>query len=234
MLNPAFTKISRVIDRFNILSQNSYVVAGVSGGQDSLVLLYLLNEYNKKFQKNWRIYASHIDPGFPEWNTDYIIQFSDALGIPCKIIKTSIARRIKNLKKKCFFCARERRHQLIQYAEELNIFQIALAHHLEDVVETFILNIIYNGEISTFVPSQSVIRGRFAFIRPLYYLEKKEIRKISDALSIPADMNVCPYYQISKRQRIRELLGEISLEYPDVYRSIFNGIKNIKPAYLPG
>ncbi len=233
LLNPALSCIERVIDRFKILSQHSGVVVGVSGGRDSLVLLYLLNTYNKKFQKNWKIYTCHIDPGFPHWDTDYITRFSAQLEIPCKIIKTDIAWRIKNLKKKCFFCARERRRQLLQYAESLNVFQIALAHHLEDVVETFLLNIIYNGEISTFIPNQSVIQGRFSFIRPLYYIEKREIDKISSALLIPEKMNICPYYHISKRQRIREFLNEITLEYPDAYRSIFNGIKNIKPAYLP-
>jgi tRNA(Ile)-lysidine synthetase-like protein len=233
LINPALSAIKKVIKRFNILEKNCGVVAGLSGGTDSLVLLYLLNEYNKKFQQHWDIYACHIDQGFPDWNTDFVEEFCRKFEIPYKIIKTNTSTRLKTLGKKCFFCARERRRRLLEYAESLNVFQVALAHHLEDVVETFLLNIVYNGEISTFVPKQSVIQGRFSFIRPIYFLDKKEIQSIARLLRIPDNMNRCPYYQDSKRQRIRDFLTEILSEYPDAYRSIFNGIFNIKRGYLP-
>ncbi|MGB9721267.1 MAG: tRNA lysidine(34) synthetase [bacterium] len=233
LLNPSLSAISKVTKHFNFLNKSSGVVVGVSGGPDSLTLLFLLSEYNKKFQQNWEIYACHINPEFPDWNIDFIQEFCRNLKIPCKIINTRINARLKTLEKKCFFCARERRRRLLEYAESLNIFQVALAHHLEDVVETFILNIIYNGEISTFVPKQSVIHGRFSFIRPLYYLDKKNILMIARALQIPEEINKCPYYQISKRQSIRNFLNNVSAEYPDVYKGIFNGIRNIKTPYLP-
>ncbi len=233
LIKSAFSSVSKVINRFNILGKNSDVVVGISGGIDSLALLFLLKKYNDHFQQHWNIYACHIDPGFSGWDTTIIEDFCKGLDIPCKIVKTNINKRLQLVEKKCFFCARERRRKLLEYAESLNIFQVALAHHREDVVETFLLNIIYNGEISTLVPRQSVIQGRFSFIRPIYYLDKKEIRKIAQILKIPENVNKCPYYQISKRQTIRNFLNEIALEYPDVYNSIFNGIKNIKPSYLP-
>jgi len=233
LINPALSAVSKIIKRFNILEKHTGVVVGVSGGVDSLVLLFLLNEYNNKFRQHWDIYACHIDPGFPDWNTEYIREFCKKWNVPCRTISSGIDQRIKILEKKCFFCARERRRKLLEYAESLNIFQVALAHHLEDVAETFLLNIIYNGEVSTLVPKQSVIQGRFSFIRPMYYLDKKEIQKIARVLQIPENLNICPYYQISKRQKIRDFLNEIAVEYPDVYQSIFNGIRNIKTAYLP-
>jgi tRNA 2-thiocytidine biosynthesis protein TtcA len=233
LINPALSSINKVIKRYKILEKNSGVVVGVSGGADSLILLFLLNEYNNKFKKDWEIYACHIQPDFPNWNSIFIEEFCKRLNIPLKIIKINIDNRLKTVEKRCFFCARERRRRLLEYAESLDIFKVALAHHLEDVVETFLLNIIYNGEISTFVPAQSVIQGRFLFIRPLYYLDKKNIQTIARTLRIPENINKCPYFKESKRERIRNFLNEVSKEYPDVYKSIFNGIFNLKKGYLP-
>ncbi len=233
LINPALSTISKVIKRYKILEKNSGVVVGVSGGSDSLVLLYLLNEYNKKFNQKWELYACHIHPDFPNWNTAFVGKYCAELEIPCKIIRIKIDSRLKSVEKKCFFCSRQRRRALLEYAESLNIFKVALAHHLEDVVETFLLNIIYNGEISTFIPAQFLIRGRFLFVRPIYYLDKKYINIIARALNLPEDINKCPYYQNSKRHKIRNFLNEISAEYPYVFNSIFNGIFNIKRSHLP-
>ncbi|MEO0122615.1 MAG: ATP-binding protein [candidate division WOR-3 bacterium] len=233
IINPALSSINKVIKRYKILEKNSGLVVGVSGGSDSLVLLYLLCEYNEKFNQNYEIYACHIRPDFPDWNTGFIENYCKWLEIPCKIINIKIDSRLQSVEKKCFFCSRQRRRKLLEYAESLNIFKVALAHHLEDVVETFLLNVIYNGEISTIVPSQSVIQGRFSFVRPIYYLDKKIIDSIARVLNIPVNLNKCPYYQISKRQKIRNFLNDISIEYPEVYNSIFNGIMNIKRPYLP-
>ncbi len=233
LIKRSFSEIRRVTKHYGILGKNSSVVVAVSGGVDSYVLLYLLSQYNIRYSQKWDIYACHVDPGFTGWDSQNIAKFCRDINVECQIIKTNIDTRIKVLKKKCFFCARERRRKLLEYAESVNTFQIALGHHMEDVVETFLLNIIYNGEISTFVPVQSVIHGRFYFIRPLYYLNRKTIQKIGRTIGIPENTNLCPYYHLSKRQRIRDFLSEISNEYPEVYQSIFNGIRNIKRTYLP-
>ncbi len=233
LIRKSLSEIQRVVKRYSLLGKNASVVVAVSGGVDSLVLLYLLSEYNIKYAQKWDIYACHVDPGFTNWNSQNVAKFCREINVEYQIIKTNIESRIKVLKKKCFFCARERRRRLLEYAESINTFQVALGHHMEDVVETFLLNVIYNGEISTFVPNQSVIHGRFHFVRPLYYFNRKVIEKIGRTLGLPENSNVCPYFQTSKRQKIREFLGGISDEYPEVYQSIFSGIGNIKRSYLP-
>lgn len=115
----------------------------------------------------------------------------------------------------------------------MSIFQIALAHHKEDVAETALLNMMYNGGISTIVPKQSVIQGRFFFIRPLYYFSKELIQDIARVYKLPRNKNICPYFEESKREEVRKFLTKIQKENHDVYKNIFRSIFNIKNSYMP-
>lgn len=233
LINNCLSLIRWAIERYQFLSKNSRAVVAVSGGVDSLLLLFLLNEYNRRFNQKWEIYPCHINPGFPNWNAEIIQNYAQKMGLSCKVIDTDISKRVKDSPKRCFLCARERRKKLLEYADSLNIFQIALAHHLEDAAETLIMNILYNGEISTILPKQPVIAGRFFFIRPIYYVAKKKIIELARLLNLPENMNICPYYSFSKREKIRRFIQEIEKEYPDIYQTIFSGIFNIRREYLP-
>jgi len=225
--------VRRAIYKFHFLEKNSHVLVAVSGGVDSLVLLFLLVEYNKRFRQNWEITTCHINPQFPDWDVKTIEDIFIKLNIPYHIIKTNINKNILNLEKKCFACAHERRRKILELADSLNIFQVALAHHQQDVDETLLLNMIYNGEISTLIPKQSLIHGRFFFIRPLYFLDKEIIQKIAQVYNLPKHRNICPYSRESKRDMIRNFLEGIRKENPDVYKNIFNSLFNIKELYLP-
>ncbi len=218
---------------FNLLPKHTRLLVGVSGGVDSLVLLFLLAEYNERYKQQWEITACHIDPGFPGWRTDTLIQFFDALNIPDHIVKKDIFKKIKNVTNKCYPCSRERRKTLLETASRLNVFHVALAHHKQDVAETAIMNMIYNGEMATFTPKQSVIHGRFFLVRPLYYFEKKTIRAIAGTQGLPPNKNVCPYHQESKREAVRDFLERTREHNPDVYKNIFRSIFHINKAYLP-
>jgi len=117
--------------------------------------------------------------------------------------------------------------------ESLSIFNVALAHQKQDVVETLLLNLIYTGQVATCLPKQSVIQGRFFFIRPLYFFDKELIKKIARACGIPGDANTCPYSQDNKREKIRLFLRDVQRDYPDVYRGVFNALFNLNRSYLP-
>lgn len=149
------------------------------------------------------------------------------------IVRTNIYRHIMKIQNKCFVCARERHRKLIETAEMLSTFHIALAHHQNDIAETLLLNMLYAGRISTLMPRQSVVQGRFFLIRPLYYLNKDEIAAIARASGITAFDITCPYYKDSRREVIRGLLGKLKQKNPDVYRNIFSSIFNIRKQYMP-
>jgi tRNA 2-thiocytidine biosynthesis protein TtcA len=228
-----FSLLRRALNKYQLLEKNSRVLVGLSGGEDSLTLISLLHYYNRAYGQNWEIRAAHIDPQFPGWDPARVEEFCARLGIPCTICRTDIHRKIKKLEKRCFFCSRERRRRLLEIAEDHNIFKVALAHHQEDVGETLLLNLLYNGEVAAFLPKQSVIHGRFHFIRPLYFFEKSDIREFARAMSFPADKNVCPYDRESKRDMVRNFLTGLRHENPAVRRNLFNALFNIKKAYLP-
>ncbi|OPX17668.1 hypothetical protein BXT86_05210 [candidate division WOR-3 bacterium 4484_100] len=153
--------------------------------------------------------------------------------VPYKIIKAPINRVVKNRENRCYFCSRERRKKILEFADKLNIFRVALAHHKEDVAESLFLNIIYNGEISVPTPKQSIIQGRFYIIRPLYYFEKERIEELARVIGLPNNRNLCPYYKESKRELIRNFLKRIKKEHPLVYKNIFRSIFHINRAYMP-
>jgi len=223
----------RAIERHGFLSKNSRVLVGISGGVDSSVLLLLLLEYNKRFAHNWEIRACHVDTNFSRSNTEFVRKLLIANRVSRTIVKKNIDRKIRNTPNKCYPCSRERRKTLLEIADKYNIFQIALAHHTQDAVETLLLNMIYNGKLSTLLPTQSVIQGRFSFIRPLYYLSKDKIERLAQVYGLPHRANICPYYQSSKREMVRNFLEKIREENPDVYKNIFRAIFHVKKSYMP-
>jgi tRNA 2-thiocytidine biosynthesis protein TtcA len=233
LVNSCLSLIRQAIDRHGFLEKNSRVLVGVSGGTDSLLLLLLLIEYQQKFHQKWEIHACHINAQFPDWEAGNVKKFFVEQKVPYTIIKTDIYKKIKNIKNKCYFCARERRKKLLETADKLGIFQIALAHHKQDVVETVFLNMMYNGEISTLVPKQPVIQGRFFFIRPIYYIDKEKIQRLAQIYRLPITRNICPYYKDSKREMVRNFLDSIKEKNPDVYKNMFRGVFHIKKTYMP-
>jgi tRNA 2-thiocytidine biosynthesis protein TtcA len=206
---------------------------GISGGIDSLVLLFLLDLYNETYAQKWDIKAVHIDAGFPDWNPEPMIESLNARNIHPIILRTDAYKKIKEVQNKCFLCAKDRREKLMDTARELGIFNIALAHHKEDVAETLLLNMLYSGRMATFLPRQTVFHGRSFFIRPLYYLDKDAILEIAKAFGLESFGNSCPFYKNSRRERIREILNTMKKENPDIHANIFHSIFNIKQKYIP-
>jgi tRNA 2-thiocytidine biosynthesis protein TtcA len=233
LITAGFMLMKHAIRRHGFLDKNSRVLVGISGGVDSLVLLTLLDEYNKQYQQGWEIHACHIHPQFPQWNVHVVEQFLKKQNVPYTIVTIDIDKNIKQRAHKCYMCSRERRRKLLEVADSLSTFQIALAHHREDAAETILLNMIYNAEISTLVPKQSVIQGRFFFIRPLYYFAKVTINKLARAFNLPQHKNICPYSEESKRETLRDILRKLQREHPDVYKNIFRSIFSIKHSYMP-
>ncbi|OGC43140.1 hypothetical protein A2Y85_01285 [candidate division WOR-3 bacterium RBG_13_43_14] len=233
LLSNSLSLIRQTIEKYQLLNEHSRFIIGLSGGLDSMVLALLIKEYNLHFNQNWDIRLLHIDHGFSQSDINGLKNFAVEIGFPLKTIKTNIARSVARAKDKCWRCSWKRRKLLLENAEKYNIFNIALGHHQNDVVEALLLKMFFNSDISTLVPKQSVIHGRFYFIRPLYSFTRERIEKIGQAYNITAIIKQCPYRQDSKRTMVRDLLEQLGQYNPQVVSSIFKSLGNIKTSYLP-
>lgn len=234
IIKVAYGWLKKAIEDYKLLEEGEKVLLAVSGGKDSLCLLRLLNEYNKRKKKNWQILACHIDPNFPDWRSDKMENLFKGLKVDYEIRKVNIEKKVKEIGEDyCFFCSRERKKALFTIAESKGINKIALAHHREDVIETFLLNLFFASELSTFVPKQDFFGGKFYIIRPLYYFTKELIKSYLNVFGLRPIKNICPYAKLSERERIRRILKSYYKRDERISDNIFWGIKNIRAKYLP-
>ncbi|MGQ9678094.1 MAG: tRNA lysidine(34) synthetase [bacterium] len=218
----------------NLIEKDEKVAVGISGGADSLCLLLTLCEYSRRYHKNWQIHPIHINPGFANWNTDRVERICQRLGLTCTVKMIDVPKKLKDTKTdSCFFCARERRKILFQTATELNCRKVALGHHLEDVNETFLLNLFFTSSSRTILPRQPLFKGAIVIVRPLYYFTEEMIRTRLKAAGIRPVLNFCPYKNTNKRAIIRRFLTRVARTDHRIQNNIFWGIHNLKSNYLP-
>ncbi|MCK4839948.1 MAG: hypothetical protein KAS94_14180 [Desulfobulbaceae bacterium] len=227
--------IGRAMHDYAMLTDHDRVMVAVSGGVDSLVLLNILKHWQLKAPIKYDLLAVHLDMGFGENEPALISKQLDRLGVDYLLEKTDIgpkALAIEDGRSGCFHCARQRRNRLFELAKERNCTKIAMGHHKEDIIETFFLNMMYAGNLSTMVPRQDLFGGRLGLIRPMAYLEKKAIKEAGRAWGIEPVANPCPMSTKSKRQQVRDLLESIYREDATIKSTIFSSLANLKPDYL--
>ncbi|MBU0480414.1 MAG: tRNA 2-thiocytidine biosynthesis TtcA family protein [Proteobacteria bacterium] len=236
-LNPQTNqRVGRAMHAYEMLADNDRVLIAVSGGVDSLVLTWLLDHWRKKAPIGYELLAVHLDMGFGDNEAELVRRQIERLGVDHHIEKTDFganALKAEEGRSACFHCARQRRSRLFDIAEERGFGKIAFGHHLEDIIETFFINLMYGGNLSTMVPNQAIFEGRLNMIRPMAFLEKKEIIEIGRELGVEPVANPCPMSKESKRVQIRKLL-ETSI-YPlddSVKANIFAALGNVRTDYL--
>jgi tRNA 2-thiocytidine biosynthesis protein TtcA len=229
-------RIGLALHTYEMLADGDRVMIAVSGGIDSLVLVWLLKFWLRKAPIEYDLLAVHLDMGFGEKEAGLVAVQLDRMGLPYLVEKTDFGRRALEAeegKSGCFHCARLRRNRLFELAREKGCNKIAMGHHQEDVIETFFLNLLWAGNLSTMVPKQELFDGRLALIRPMAYLGKNDIREIGAGLGIEPVANPCPMAEESKRMKTRALLEESIYPLdPPVKATIFNALANLRPEYL--
>jgi len=219
----------RCIDDYDMIREGDKIAVGVSGGKDSLVLLQLLAGLRKFFNKPFRLEAITIDMGL---GMDYsgIEALCRELDVPYHIIKTEIGPIIFDHRKEknpCSLCSKMRRGALNQAILDLGFNKLALGHHYDDAVETFVMSLIYEGRISCFQPVTDLDRTGVVQIRPMLYIHEKTVDNFAKRMQLPVVENRCPVDKHTKREEIKQLVYDLSQTYPDLKERIFGAMQRL-------
>ena len=221
--------VRRCIDDYDMIREGDRVAVGVSGGKDSLVLLQLLAGLRKYFNKPFQLEAITIDMGL---GMDYsgIARLCEELDVPYHIIKTEIGPIIfehRKEKNPCSLCAKMRRGALNQAILDLGFNKLALGHHYDDAVETFVMSLIYEGRISCFQPVTDLDRTGIIQIRPMLYIHEKTVDNFVRRAQLPVLENRCPVDKSTKREEVKQLVYDLSEKYPDLKERIFGAMQRL-------
>ena len=217
----------RCIDDYDMIREGDKIAVGVSGGKDSLVLLQLLAGLRKFFNKQFSLEAITIDMGL---GMDYsgIEELCRQLEVPYHLIKTEIGPIIFDHRKEknpCSLCSKMRRGALNQAILDLGFNKLALGHHYDDAVETFVMSLIYEGRISCFQPVTDLDRTGIVQIRPMLYIHEKTVDNFARRMELPVTENRCPVDKNTKREEIKQLIFDLSATYPDLRERIFGAMQ---------
>ena len=227
--------IGKALHRYRMISDGDRIVVGVSGGADSLTLMWMLSDRQKRIPIDYELFAVYIDPGFEGSFAEALQAYCDRLGYSLRVEYTDygvVGHSDINRENPCFLCSRLRRKRLFEIADELGCSKLALGHNKDDVIETLFMNICYAGEISTMLPVQNIFEGKFTLIRPLAFADEDWIRRFAKDQRFPEFINPCPTAATSKRQEVKLLLNQLYRSNKKVKGNIFRAIRHVKPEYL--
>ena len=221
--------VRRCVEDYNMIAAGDKIGVGVSGGKDSLALLVFLAELRKYNHNPFEIEAITIDMGL---GMDYsgIEKLCDELNVPFTLVKTEIAPIIFDHRKEknpCSMCSKMRRGALNQALLDRGLTKLALGHHYDDAVETFVMSLIYEGRISCFQPVTDLDRTGIIQIRPMLYIHEKTIDSFVSRKGLPVLSNRCPVDKHTKREEVKQLVYDLSATYPDLKERIFGAMQRL-------
>lgn len=218
----------KAVDGFDMIQEGDRVVVGISGGKDSLALLYALSNLSKFYPKKFEVFAMTVDLGV---GMDFspVEKLCKELGVEYTLIKTDIFDIVFQERKEsnpCSLCAKMRKGAFNEKMKELGYNKLAYGHHKDDVMETFLLSLIFEGRINTFSPVTYLDRMDVTLIRPMLYVSEHEVASFAKLMDLPVVKNMCPADGVTKRQYAKELLSQINKDHPGAKEKLFTAILN--------
>jgi tRNA 2-thiocytidine biosynthesis protein TtcA len=227
--------VGQAIHRYDMISDGDRIALGLSGGKDSLFLMWILKERLARIPIHYEVVAFHIDPGFEGNFSESLKAYCHEKAYRLQVVHTDygvVAHSERNLENPCFLCSMLRRKRLFELATENKCNKLALGHNKDDIIETLFMNICYAGEISTMMPAQPFFNGEITVIRPLAFADENDIRRFAGEEKFPDFMNMCPSSTVSKRREIKTLLNQLYRRNRKIKGNIFRAMSHVKPDYL--
>ena len=228
ILNEFTGVIRRAVDDYNMIEEGDKIAVGVSGGKDSLLLLLALHHLQGYYPRHFDLEAITIELGFEGMDFTPVAELCRELDIPYTCLKTDIKEVVFDVRKEdnpCSLCAKMRRGALNDAIRQRGISKLALGHHFDDAVETFMLSLLFEGRLSCFRPVTYLDRSGITQIRPMIYAGELKISNLAQELQLPVVENPCPQDKGSKRYEVKQLLKTLGQDYPDMRSKIFGAMQ---------
>ncbi len=228
-LQQLYSLVRKAIDDYHMIEDGDKIAVGISGGKDSLTMLYALHGLMRFYPQKFQIHAVTVDLGFGNLNLDEIKNLCKSMNVEYTIVKTDIAQIVfeeRGESNPCSLCAKMRKGALNQAIKDAGCNKVAYAHHKDDVVETMMMSLIYEGRIHTFSPVTYLDRMDLTVIRPLIYMNEVDVIGFVNKYNLPVVKSPCPADGHTKREYVKNLIRDINLETPGVKERMFTAIKN--------
>ncbi|MCI9325536.1 tRNA 2-thiocytidine(32) synthetase TtcA [bacterium 1xD8-48] len=228
-LQRVLSYVRRAVDDYHMIEDGDHIAVGISGGKDSLTLLYGLNGLMRFYPERFTIHAVTVDLGFQNLNLEKIQSLCQELNIDYTIVKTDIADIIFNQRKEtnpCSLCAKMRKGALNEAIKKAGCNKVAYAHHKDDVVETMLMSLVFEGRIHTFNPVTYLDRMDLTVIRPLIYMNEADVVGFVNKFQIPVVKSPCPADGNTRREYIKNVLKNLNQDTPGVKARMFTAIQN--------
>ena len=226
-----FTSIVRKgVDEYNMIQPGDRIAVGVSGGKDSMLLLRAMKHLQIYYPKSFELMALTIEMGFEGMDFDPVQRMCDEIGVEYVRIKTDIKEVVFDVRQEenpCSLCSKMRRGAINTAMREHGCNKLALGHHFDDAVETFLMSLMFEGRISCFKPVTYMSRADVWQIRPMIYASEDKVAAVARELGLPIVENPCPADTGSKRYEIKQLIRQLETQFPDLRSKVFGSMQRL-------
>ena len=219
----------KAVDEYQMIETGDKIAVGISGGKDSLTLLYALHGLKRFYPHPFTIEAITVDLGHPGFHLDRIADLCRTLEVPYTVVHTDIARIIFDERKEtnpCSLCAKMRKGALNEAIKKAGCNKVAYAHHKDDIIETMLMSLIYEGRFHSFSPKTYLDRMDLTVIRPLMFVDEMDVRGFQKLYQLPVEKSACPADGHTKREYVKNLIRQLTAENPGVRERMFAAVIN--------
>ena len=226
-LQKLLSYVRRAVDDYHMIEEGDKIAVGVSGGKDSICLLIALKHLQRFYPKHFELEAITVSLGLPGAVYDDIQALCDSIGVPYTVVNTDIGQIIfeeRKEKNPCSLCAKMRKGALNEKVKAMGCNKVAYAHHKDDVVETMLLSLIFEGRFYSFSPRTYLDRMKLTVIRPMIFVDEADVIGFQNKYYVPVAKNPCPADGKTKREYAKNLLAQLNRENPGVKERMFTAI----------